>query len=157
MLLTPVAVFTAFSYKCPLGSLISNHCGPSPQPSPILPKNIMVPFLDFCVMIFFISNTFQNTFVKPLAAIFFVVFVWTWISQKLKIQTWNFQCPFLPSKWINSCEIGTDGSKNVSVLRTLKKTTLKQSYKAPYLTADSLELNIKKMSKHNWWLFLNSI
>lgn len=70
MLLTPFAVFTAFSYKCPLGSLISNHCGPSPQPSPILPKNIMVPFLDFYVMIFFISNTFRNTFVKPLAAIF---------------------------------------------------------------------------------------
>lgn len=75
MLLTPFAVFTAFSYKCPLGSLISNHCGPSPQTSPILPKNIMVPFLDFYIMIavkcgHLISNTFRNTFVKPLAAIF---------------------------------------------------------------------------------------
>lgn len=69
MLLTPFTVFTAFSYKCLLGSLISNHCGPSPEPSPILPKNIMFPFLDF-YMIFFISNTFRNTFVKLLAAIF---------------------------------------------------------------------------------------
>lgn len=69
VLLTPFTVFTAFSYKCLLGSLISNHCGPSAEPSPILPKNIMFPFLDF-YMIFFISNTFRNTFVKLLAAIF---------------------------------------------------------------------------------------
>lgn len=120
MLLTPFAVFTAFSYKCLLGSLISNHCGPSPQRSPILPKNIMFPFLDFYIMIFFYFKYFSKYFCQTTCSNFLVVFVWTWISQKLKIQTWNFQCPFLPSKWINSCEIGIDRSKNVSVLRTKK-------------------------------------
>lgn len=97
MLLTPFAVFTAFSYKCLLGSLISNHCGPSPQPSPILPKNIMFPFLDFYIMIFLFQILFEILLSNHLQQ-FSCCFCLNMNISKTKDTNLKFSVPFLTIK-----------------------------------------------------------